>query len=28
LVYLLLGELVPYNKRVVGNTWNKIGKCV
>jgi hypothetical protein len=24
----LLGELVPHNKRVVGNIWNGVGKCV
>jgi len=28
MVSLLLGELVPYNERVVGNTWNGVGKCV
>jgi hypothetical protein len=22
------GELVPHNERVVGNTWNGVGKCV
>jgi len=28
LVFLLLGELVPHNEKVVGNTWNGDGKCV
>ncbi len=28
MVSLLLGELVPHNERVVGNTWNGVRKCV
>jgi len=28
MVFLLLGEPVPHNEKVVGNTWNGIGKCV
>jgi hypothetical protein len=28
LVSLLLGELVPHDERVVGNTWNGVGKNV
>jgi hypothetical protein len=27
-VSLLLGELVLHNERVIGNTWNGVGKCV
>ncbi len=26
--FLFLGELVLHNERVVGNTWNGVGKCV
>jgi len=28
MVFLLFGELVPHNERVVGNTWNGIRKSV
>jgi hypothetical protein len=28
MVSLLLGELIPHNKRVVKNTWNGVEKCV
>jgi len=28
MVFLLLGELVPHNERVVRNTWNGIRKSV
>jgi len=27
-VFFLLGEMVPHNERVVGNTWNGVGNCV
>ncbi len=27
-MFLLLSEQVPHNERVVGNTWNGVGKCV
>jgi hypothetical protein len=28
MVSFLLGEPVPHNKKVVGNTWNGVRKCV